>query len=46
LTKIDVANTYFKQFFNDYDVILTPSATGEAPKDLISTVVPIFRKHW
>ena len=26
LSKIDAANTYFKQFFNDYDAILTPSA--------------------
>jgi len=42
LTKIDLANTYFKQFFHDYDAILTPSATGEAPKGLKSTGDPYF----
>jgi len=34
LSKIDVANVYFNQFFHDYDAILTPSANGELPKDL------------
>ena len=34
--------TYFKQFFHDYDAILTPSACGEAPKGLKSTGNPIF----
>ena len=38
LSKIDVANAYFNQFFHDYDAILTPSANGEAPKGL--------RVHW
>jgi Asp-tRNA(Asn)/Glu-tRNA(Gln) amidotransferase A subunit family amidase len=46
LAKIDVANTYFKQFFHDYDAIITPSATGEAPKDLKSTGDPIFCTVW
>jgi len=40
-SKIEVANTYFKQFFHDYDAILTPSANGEAPKGLESTGDPI-----
>ena len=46
LSKIDVANTYFKQFFHDYDAILTPSACGEAPKGLQSTGNPIFCTVW
>ena len=46
LLKIDAANTYFKQFFHDYDAILTPSATGEAPKGLESTGDPIFSTIW
>ena len=46
LSKIDTANTYFKQFFNDYDAILTPSATGEAPKGLEFTGDPIFCTIW
>ena len=46
LTKIDLANTFFKQFFHDYDAILTPSATGEAPKGLKSTGDPIFCTVW
>jgi Asp-tRNA(Asn)/Glu-tRNA(Gln) amidotransferase A subunit family amidase len=29
---LEAANTWFRQFFNDYDAILTPSATGEAVK--------------
>ena len=46
LSQIDIANAYFKQFFHDYDVILTPSATGEAPKDLKHTGDPIFCTVW
>ena len=46
LSKIDAANIYFKQFFHDYDVILTPSATGEAPKGLDFTGNPIFCTIW
>ena len=46
LSQIDVANSYFKQFFHDYDAILTPSSTGEAPKDLKSTGDPIFCTLW
>jgi len=46
LSKIDVANSYFNQFFYDYDAILTPSAVGEAPKGLKSTGNPIFCTIW
>ena len=46
LLKIDVANAYFKQFFHDYDAILTPSANGEATKGLQSTGDPIFSTVW
>ena len=46
LSKIDVANSYFNQFFYDYDAILTPSAIGEAPKGLTSTGNPIFSTIW
>ena len=46
LSKIDAANIYFKQFFYDYDAILTPSAVGEAPKGLTSTGNPIFSTIW
>ena len=45
-SKIEVANAYFKQFFHDYDAILTPSACGEAPKGLKSTGNPIFCTIW
>ena len=46
LTRIDVINTYFKQFFRDYDAILTPAANGEAPEGLQSTGDPIFSTVW
>jgi len=46
LLKIDVANTYFKQFFHDYDAILTPSSNGEATQGLESTGDPIFSTIW
>ena len=46
LSKIEAANIYFKQFFYDYDAILTPSASGEAPKGLKSTGNPIFCTIW
>ena len=46
LSKIDTANSYFKQFFHDYDAILTPPATGEAPKGLEFTGNPIFCTVW
>ena len=46
LSKIDVANAYFKQFFHDYDAILTPSANGEPTQGLQSTGDPIFSTIW
>jgi Asp-tRNA(Asn)/Glu-tRNA(Gln) amidotransferase A subunit family amidase len=46
IAKIDLANIYFNQFFHDYDVILTPSANGEATKGLDSTGDPIFSTIW
>ena len=46
LSKIDVANAYFKQFFHDYDAILTPSANGEPTQGLHSTGDPIFSTIW
>ena len=46
LSKIELANTYFNQFFYDYDAILTPSAIGEAPEYLHSTGNPIFCTIW
>ena len=45
-SKIEITNTYFNQFFHDYDAILTPSANGEAPKGLQSTGDPIFSTVW
>jgi len=46
LSQIDVANAYFKQFFHDYDAVITPSACGEAPQGLKSTGDPIFCTVW
>ena len=46
LSKIEISNTYFNQFFHDYDAILTPSANGEAPKGLESTGDPLFSTIW
>ncbi len=46
LSKIEISNAYFNQFFHDYDAILTPSANGEAPKGLDSTGDPIFSTIW
>ena len=44
--KINEVTTYFDEFFHDYDAILTPSACGEAPKDLKTTGNPIFCTIW
>ena len=46
MSKIDISNAYFKQFFHDYDAILTPSANGEPTKGLQSTGDPIFSTVW
>ena len=37
---------YFNEFFHNFDAIITPSACGEAPKDLTSTGNPIFSTIW
>ncbi len=44
--KINEVTSYFDEFFHDYDAILTPSACGEAPKDLKTTGNPIFCTIW
>ena len=44
--KINEVTSYFDKFFHDYDAILTPSACGEAPKDLKTTGNPIFCTIW
>jgi len=44
--KINEATAYFDEFFHHYDAILTPSACGEAPKDLKITGNPIFCTIW
>ena len=44
--KINDVTAYFDEFFHDYDAILTPSACGEAPKDLKTTGNPIFCTIW
>jgi len=44
--KINEVTAYFDKFFHDYDAILTPSACGEAPKDLKTTGNPIFCTIW
>ena len=46
LSQIDVANSYFNQFFHDYDAIITPSSNGEAPEGLDTTGDPIFSTLW
>ncbi|MFC1663997.1 amidase [Pseudomonadota bacterium] len=43
---LEGANTWFQQFFNDYDAIITPSATGEAPKMGGGTGDPICSTIW
>ena len=37
---------YFNEFFHHFDAVLTPSACGEAPKDLTTTGNPIFCTIW
>jgi len=44
--KINEVTAYFDEFFHHYDAILTPSACGEAPKDLKITGNPIFCTIW
>lgn len=40
------ADEFFASFFNDYDAIITPSATGEAPKLGNGTGDPVFCTLW
>ncbi len=35
-----------RKLFRDYDVLITPSAPGEAPKGLNATGDPIFNRMW
>ena len=44
--KINEVTAYFDEFFHHYDAILTPSACGEAPKDLKTTGNPLFCTIW
>jgi Asp-tRNA(Asn)/Glu-tRNA(Gln) amidotransferase A subunit family amidase len=37
---------YFAEFFNDFDAVIAPSATGEAPKFGTGTGDPIFCTIW
>ena len=43
---LEAANKWFRQFFNDYDAIITPSATGEAIKLSEGTGNPICSTIW
>ena len=43
---LEAANTWFKEFFNDYDAIITPSATGEAVKLGCGTGDPVCCTIW
>ncbi len=40
------AQKFFSAFFIDYDAILTPSATGEAPEFGTGTGDPIYSTIW
>jgi Asp-tRNA(Asn)/Glu-tRNA(Gln) amidotransferase A subunit family amidase len=40
------ADDYFRVFFNDYDAVITPGATGEAPVFGNGTGNPIFCTIW
>ncbi len=46
LAMLQGAEDYFAQFFNDYDAIVTPAATGEAPLHAGHTGDPVFCKIW
>jgi len=46
LVVMDSAETFFEEFFHDYDAVIAPSATGEAPKFGDSTGDPIFCTIW
>jgi len=42
----EVLNTGLDEIFHDYDAILAPAATGEAPLGLESTGSPVFSTLW
>ena len=46
LTLSELWQNKVKKIFDEYDVLLTPSAPGEAPKGLSSTGDPIFNRIW
>jgi len=46
LGTMKAAKEFFATFFNDYDAIIAPSATGEAPKFGNGTGDPIFCTIW
>lgn len=46
IERITEYNELLNEIFDEYDAILTPSTTGEAPKGLESTGNPIFCTIW
>jgi len=44
--RVDVLNAILDELFQQFDAILTPATTGEAPKGLGSTGSPIFCTIW
>ena len=46
LARIPLLNQSLDEYFEHYDAILTPSAPGEAPRDLTITGNPIFCTTW
>lgn len=40
------ATGFFEKFFNDYDAVITPSATGQAPLFAHGTGDPVFCSIW
>ena len=46
LAQRDSANQRLMETWLNYDLLLTPSAPGEAPKGLSSTGDPIFSRAW
>lgn len=43
---LEASNDWFREFFNDYDAILTPSALGEAPAAQAGTGDPVCCTLW
>ena len=40
------ADNFFAQFFNDFDAVITPASTGEAPLKSAGTGDPVFCTLW